>query len=126
MDYPDPLVSSDPVVSKDGAGGDYLGVGCSLTGRRWRPRPADPETIRAHQRLLGVSEPLARAMASRRVSADSGDVFLRPTLRALFPDPSSFADMDRAARILVDALNPAARWWCSPTMTSTAPAAPRC
>ncbi len=104
MRYPDPLVSPDPAVSNDGADRNYLGVGRSLTDRRWRPRPADPETIRAHQRLLGVSEPLARAMASRGVSAEAGDAFLRPTLRALFPDPSSFADMDRAARILVDAL----------------------
>ncbi len=83
---------------------DYLGVGRSLTGRRWRARPADPETIRAHQARMGLSEPLARAMASRGVSIAGGEAFLRPTLRALFPDPSSFADMDRAAAILVDAL----------------------
>jgi len=84
--------------------GDFLGVGCSLTGRRWRARPADPETTAAHQARLGLSEPLARAVASRGVCAGAGDSFLRPTLRALFPDPSSFADMDRAASILVDAL----------------------
>jgi single-stranded-DNA-specific exonuclease len=30
--------------------------------------------------------------------------YLRPTLKALFPDPSSFLDMDRAAEIVVDAL----------------------
>jgi single-stranded-DNA-specific exonuclease len=83
---------------------DFLGVGRSLTGRRWRARLADPETIAAHQARLGLSEPLARAMASRGVRPEAGESFLRPTLRALFPDPSSFADMDRAARILVDAL----------------------
>ena len=43
-------------------------------------------------------------MASRGVGIEAGESFLRPTLRALFPDPSSFADMDRAASILVDAL----------------------
>ena len=83
---------------------DFLGVGCSLTGRRWRARPADPGTVAAHQARLGLSEPLARAMASRGVAAEAGESYLRPTLRALFPDPSRFADMDRAARILVDAL----------------------
>ncbi|HLZ83173.1 MAG TPA: single-stranded-DNA-specific exonuclease RecJ [Caulobacteraceae bacterium] len=82
---------------------DHLGVRRSLTGRRWRARPADPDTIRAHQARLGLSEPLARAMASRGVPAEGGEAFLRPTLRALFPDPSTFADMDSAARILVDA-----------------------
>jgi single-stranded-DNA-specific exonuclease len=83
---------------------DFLGVARSLTGRRWRARPADPAVVRAHQVRLGLSEPLARAMASRGVGADAGEAYLRPALRTAFPDPSSFADMDRAATILVDAL----------------------
>ncbi len=84
--------------------GDFLGVGRSLSGRRWRARPADPAITRAHQLTLGLSEPMARAIASRGVASDAGEAFLRPTLKALFPDPSSFADMDVAARLLVDAL----------------------
>ncbi len=83
---------------------DFLNVHRSLRDRRWRARPADPEITRAHQAQLGLSEPLARAMASRGVAIEAGESFLRPTLRALFPDPSCFADMDLAASILVDAL----------------------
>jgi single-stranded-DNA-specific exonuclease len=60
--------------------------------------------VREHQRRLGLPEPLARALASRGVGVGDGGVFLRPTLKAQFPDPSSFADMDRAAELLVDAL----------------------
>jgi single-stranded-DNA-specific exonuclease len=60
--------------------------------------------VREHQRRLGLAEPLARALASRGVGACDGGTFLRPTLKAQFPDPSSFADMDRAAQLLVDAL----------------------
>ncbi|WP_332768235.1 single-stranded-DNA-specific exonuclease RecJ [Phenylobacterium sp.] len=82
----------------------YLGVTRSLTGRLWRERPADGETVRRHQLGLGLSEPLARALASRGIAADDGANYLNPTLKALFPDPSSFLDMDRAAEILVDAL----------------------
>jgi single-stranded-DNA-specific exonuclease len=82
----------------------YLGVSRSLTGRLWRERPADLETVRRHQLTHGLSEPLARAMASRGVLAGEGEAYLNPTLKALFPDPSSFMDMDRAATILVDAL----------------------
>jgi single-stranded-DNA-specific exonuclease len=82
----------------------FLGVERSLSGRRWRARPADPEATRAHQLGLGLSEPMARAIASRGVGADGGEVFLRPTLKSLFPNPSSFADMDLAARILIDGL----------------------
>jgi single-stranded-DNA-specific exonuclease len=47
---------------------------------------------------------LARALASRGVAQGEGASYLTPTLRELFPDPSSFVDMDLAARLLVDAL----------------------
>lgn len=89
----------------DGAALDgYLGVTRSLTGRRWRERAADAETVRRHQLGHGLSEPLARALAARGVSAEGGQDYLNPTLKAQFPDPSSFLDMDRAAAILIDAL----------------------
>ena len=82
----------------------YLGVTRSLSGRLWRQRAADFDLVRRHQLNHGLSEPLARALASRGVTADEGADFLNPTLKALFPDPSTFADMDKAAAILVDAL----------------------
>jgi single-stranded-DNA-specific exonuclease len=82
----------------------FLGVTRSLTGRLWRARPADEEVVRRHQLGLGLSEPLARALASRGVTAEGGPDYLNPTLKALFPDPSSFIDMDKAAQILVDAV----------------------
>ncbi|WP_296599744.1 single-stranded-DNA-specific exonuclease RecJ [Phenylobacterium sp.] len=82
----------------------FLGVTRSLSGRRWRQRAFDGDLVRRHQLAHGLSEPLARALASRGVTADACADFLNPTLKALFPDPSSFADMDRAATILVDAL----------------------
>lgn len=82
----------------------FLGVERSLSGRAWRGRPADPALTRAHAMRHGLSEPLARALASREVREDEAQHYLQPTLKALFPDPSSFMDMDRAAEILVDAL----------------------
>ncbi len=82
----------------------YLGVTRSLSGRLWRERSADPELTRRHQLALGLSEPLARALAARGVCEQTAPDYLNPTLKALFPDPSSFADMDRAAEVLVDAL----------------------
>jgi single-stranded-DNA-specific exonuclease len=81
----------------------YLGVTRSLSGRLWRERAADPELVRRHQLNHGLSEPLARALAARGVLAEQGETYLNPTLKALFPDPSTFTDMDRAAEILVDA-----------------------
>ena len=89
----------------DGASASgFLEVARSLSGRAWRQRPADPAVVRAHMQCLGLSEPLARALAARGVRADQGADFLNPTLKALFPDPSSFLDMDVAAAAIVDAL----------------------
>jgi single-stranded-DNA-specific exonuclease len=89
----------------DGAGhAAFLGVSRSLSGRPWRQRDASAQTARRHQLDHGLSEPLARALASRGVEEGQGEDFLNPTLKALFPDPSAFADMDRAAGILVEAL----------------------
>ncbi|ATQ42801.1 single-stranded-DNA-specific exonuclease RecJ [Caulobacter mirabilis] len=81
----------------------FLGVRRSLLGRAWRRRPADAALVRDHQLRHGLSEPLARALASRGIGADAAADFLSPTLKAQFPDPSTFRDMDRAAEILVDA-----------------------
>ena len=82
----------------------FLGVARSLSGRLWTQRSADPEAVRQHQLRLGLSEPLARALAGRSIRPEGAETYLNPTLKALFPDPSSFLDMDRAAEILVDAL----------------------
>jgi single-stranded-DNA-specific exonuclease len=89
----------------DGGGfSGFLGVSRSLSGRKWRRRAACETTARAHQLKLGLSEPLARALSARGVVDGEGERYLQPTLKALFPDPSSFLDMDRAAEALIDAL----------------------
>ena len=88
----------------DPAPGGYLGVARSLTGRAWRQRAADATLVRAHQQRLGLPEPLARALAGRCVTEADGALHLAPTLRALFPDPSCFAGMDRAAGLIVEAV----------------------
>lgn len=82
----------------------FLGVERSLSGRAWRERAADLALVRDIQQRHGLTEPLARALASRGVSLEQAEHYLRPTLKALFPDPSRFTDMDRAAEILIDAL----------------------
>src|SRR3954449_5650293 len=82
----------------------FLGVARSLSGRVWRERPADLDLARRHGLQHGLSEPLARALAARGVLTEQAEAFLAPTLKALFPDPSCFMDMDKAAEILVDAL----------------------
>jgi single-stranded-DNA-specific exonuclease len=92
--------ATQPALQADG----FLRIERSLSGRAWRERPADARLARGHALRHGLSEPLARALAARGVGEDQAADYLAPTLRALFPDPSSFTDMDRAAEILVDAL----------------------
>ncbi len=82
----------------------FLSVEQSLSGRRWRDRGGDPAVVRAIMRRHGLIEPLARALASRGISEALSDDFLNPTLKSLFPNPSSFVEMDDAARLLVDAV----------------------
>lgn len=82
----------------------FLGVRRSLTDRTWRRRPADEAVVRDHQMRHDLAEPLARALAARGISPEGAVNFLSPTLKAQFPDPSSFQDMDLAAAILVDAV----------------------
>ena len=91
-------------LADGGASFGYLGVTRSLSGRLWRERAADADATRRLQLAHGLGEPLARAIAARGISPADAPSYLNPTLRALFPDPSRFSDMDRAAAILVDAL----------------------
>lgn len=83
----------------------FLGVERSLTGRRWRTREADLALVEAFRRRFSLPEIAARLLGEARgVSFDDAQDFLEPTLKALFPDPSSFADMDEAARVIEDAI----------------------
>ncbi|MCG8692163.1 MAG: DHH family phosphoesterase, partial [Minwuiales bacterium] len=82
----------------------FLGVGRSITGRRWRSRGDDERLALALAQRLDVPDLIGRVLAARGVSAEDGDTFLNPTLRALLPDPSSLRDMDSASLRLAKAI----------------------
>ena len=94
----------------------YLGVTTSLTGRLWRERletqGVSSAALRDLAHRLGAmqvvednfTDTLARLIAGRGVGAETLEHFINPTLKALFPDPSSFLDMDRAVEAILDAL----------------------
>jgi single-stranded-DNA-specific exonuclease len=85
-------------------GAAFLGVERSLTGRRWRAREADLGLTEAFRRRFSLPEIAARLMAARGIALDDAEAFLEPTLKTHFPDPSSFQDMDEAARVIEDAI----------------------
>lgn len=82
----------------------FLSVERSLTGKRWAVRAADDALAEAHRRQSQLPEIAARLLAARGVSLEQAKNFLNPTLRDFFPDPSSFKDMDLAARVIDDAI----------------------
>lgn len=82
----------------------YLGVSNSLSGKVWRQRPTDDGLAAEHARKLNSSDLVGRLLAARGVKPDEAQLFLNPTLKDLFPDPSSFVDMDKASEVILDAI----------------------
>ncbi len=83
----------------------FLNVSRSLTGRRWRgPGAAVERAALALVQATGLPDMVARLLAANGVEAAAAEAYMAPTLRALMPDPSTIADMDRAAERLVHAV----------------------
>ena len=81
-----------------------LGIGRSLTGRRWVWREAEERLGLAIAQRAGLPELGGRLLAARGVPREGGGDFREPTLRALLPDPSRLIDMDMAAERLARAV----------------------
>jgi len=80
----------------------FLGVGQSVTGRRWIAAidPAQERLAQAMAQKLGLPEIVAGLLVSRGVTPDEAPGYLEPRLKDLLPDPSCFADMDRTAELV--------------------------
>lgn len=82
----------------------FLGISRSFHGRRWDLRAVDEALVTDLVRQAGVTDAVARVLAARGVATETCADFLRPTLKALMPDPSLFVDMDGAAARIVRAV----------------------
>lgn len=76
----------------------------AASGRRWTLRDFDEKEAHAIEAEVSCSPVLARILAARGVKAAEAQRFLNPTLKRDLPDPSTMADMDRAAARLADAV----------------------
>ena len=81
-----------------------LGVGRSLSGRRWVWRTGEDRVAFAIAQRLEVPETVGRLLAARGIEIETAPHFLDPTLRVLLPDPSLLTDMDAAAERLARAV----------------------
>ncbi len=79
-------------------------VSDSHGGRFWTLNAPDEALVRALAPRLGGDDLLARLLAPRGVDPDAIDTYLNPTLKALFPNPTSFQDMMLAAELTLDAI----------------------
>lgn len=75
----------------------------SMMGRTWKVNEPDAGVISG---LLsaGESNLCARLLAARGVTAEGLASFVDPKIRSMLPNPSTFFDMDKAARRLADAI----------------------
>ena len=80
-----------------------LGVGASLTGRRWLWRRGEDRVGLGIAQRLGLPEVVGRLLAARGIDLDTAAHFLDPTLRALLPDPSVLSDNFRQVQPLRNA-----------------------
>jgi single-stranded-DNA-specific exonuclease len=74
-----------------------LGVGRSLSGRRWMWRTGEDRIGLGIAQRMDLPEIVGRLLAARGVGLEAACNFLDPTLRAMLPDPSVLIDMDIAA-----------------------------
>lgn len=86
------------------AGPVCLGVTQSLAGKTWRFRLDDEARAAPIARKLGLPDALARILAARGFHEADADRHFDASLKAWMPDPSAFADMDKAAERIADAL----------------------
>ena len=92
------------IASKPAKEAAFLGVECSLEGKKWLEHEVDSRLALAMAQRLQLPELVTRVMAARGVTLDDAKEFLNPTLRDHLPDPSNFIDMDRAAERIAVAI----------------------
>lgn len=81
-----------------------LGVERSALAQQWQARGNDLRGALAIAQRCGVSDIVGQVLSNRGITCDNAEAYLNPTIQADLPDPSVFADMDRAAARLADAI----------------------
>jgi single-stranded-DNA-specific exonuclease len=82
----------------------FLNVARSLSGHCWQARLDDSRIAEAISQKHELPHVLGCVLASRRVGLEEVETYLNPTLRALMPQPSQLADMEKGAQRLAYAI----------------------
>jgi single-stranded-DNA-specific exonuclease len=81
-----------------------LDVAQSVLGKKWVFTPSDERLAAAISQSYGLPLIVARLLAARGVSFDAVETFLNPSIKTQLPDPSTLADMDKAAERIAQAV----------------------
>jgi len=82
----------------------FLGVENSCRGLKWLARCGNEADVTEIEQTHGLDNLTSRLLAGRKVSSENVISFLEPTLRASMPDPSTLQDIDKAAELILDAV----------------------
>lgn len=99
------LSSSSVAPFEEGQKDGFLFEGqISLGGRRWKMGEENPRLILALCQRFGLSEILGRLLDNRGIDLEKAENYLKPTLRALLPDPFHLKDMEKGVMRVIAAL----------------------
>lgn len=83
----------------------FLDSKFSLGRKIWlKPKKIIQKLATNFQQLLSISYPLALFLAQKDVKIDQINTFLNPKIKSSMPDPSSLLDIEKAIKIIIDAI----------------------
>lgn len=82
----------------------FLDVDSSCRGLRWQARCQDEAAVTELEQVKSLDNLTSRLLAGRGIDPDMAEEFLNPSLRGSMPDPSTMQDMNKAAALIMDAV----------------------
>ena len=68
----------------------------SVLGKNWTPKNYNEETVKFLKENFNLSEIVSRLIAIRKIKIEDVNIFLKPKIKNLLPNPFILKDMDKA------------------------------
>ena len=66
----------------------------SVLGKNWTPKNYNEETVKFLKENFNLSEIVSRLIAIRKIKIEDVNIFLKPKIKNLVPNPFILKDMD--------------------------------
>ena len=70
----------------------------SVSGKNWKFKKFDNSDIKIYSENYSISEITAKLLAIRKKNIENIDLFLKPTIKNLLPNPFQLKDMNIAVK----------------------------